>query len=369
MLGRTHADNFPEYGTLPVAGGSGAGRLSYLVTPLDALKARATQDGTLLQYILNNTLITSPGGLRTIAPTPEICLVFLKSWASEGSDRASLEANWNSSAVVSAVTAVCNNTVVITHAAGLNVMPWADNPNVTAILAAHLPGQESGNSLVDVLYGAVNPSGKLPYTIALNESDYSFADITNSTELLQTEDPNAWQSNFTEALLIDYRHFDYYNESVQYEFGFGLSYTSFDMSNLAVAPTVSNTTLSALPDQAATTAPGGNPTLWQVLFTVSVTVVNTGGVFGSAVPQLYLSLPQVPDSVPTPLNVLRGFDKVGLQPNESQTVQFPLTRRDLSYWDVGMQEWVIPAGSIGLNAGYSSRDIRLADNFVAVQSG
>ncbi len=158
---RRYADPSPEYGTLPVAGGSGAGRLSYLVTPLEAIKARAAQDQALVQYILNNTLITQPGGLATVAPVPEVCLVFLKSWASEGSDRLFLEANWNSTAFVNFVAAMCNNTIVITHSAGLNVMPWATNPNITAILAAHLPGQESGNSIVDVLYGTVNPSGKL----------------------------------------------------------------------------------------------------------------------------------------------------------------------------------------------------------------
>ncbi|EXJ56169.1 beta-glucosidase [Cladophialophora yegresii CBS 114405] len=357
-----------EYGTLPVAGGSGTGRLSYLVTPLDAIKARAARDGSLVRYILNNTLTTQPGALRTIAPVPEVCFVFLKSWASEGSDRVSLEANWNSTAVVNAVAATCKNTIVITHSAGLNVMPWANNPNVTAILAAHLPGQESGNSIVDVLYGVVNPSGKLPYTIALNESDYRFADITNSTELQQTEDPNAWQSNFTEALLIDYRHFDYYNQSVLYEFGFGLSYTTFDMSTLDIEPAVPSLEISPLPD-AVPIVPGGNPTLWQVLYTVNITVTNTGDVAGASVPQVYLALPQIANSVPTPKNVLRGFDKITLQPGQSQTVNFPLTRRDLSYWDVNMQEWVIASGTVGVNVGFSSRDIRLTDQFVVVQEG
>ncbi|KAL2429490.1 putative beta-glucosidase G [Exophiala dermatitidis] len=354
-----------EYANLPVAGGSGTGRLTYLVSPLEALKARAIQDGTLLQYILNNTLVASPGGLQFIAPIPEVCLVFLKSWASEGIDRTSLDADWNSTAVVESVTTLCNNTIVITNSAGLNVMPWAENPNVTAILAAHLPGQESGNSLVDILYGIVNPSGRLPYTIAWNESDYTFADITNSTQLVETEDPNAWQSNFTEGLLIDYRHFDYYNQSVAFEFGFGLSYTTFNLSGLSVTSTVPGN-VSALPDPVAP-VPGGNPSLWGVLYRANVTVTNTGDKLGATVPQLYLSLPQIPGEGPTPRNVLRGFDKVTLNPGESRWVSFDLTRRDLSYWSTGLQEWVIPSGSIGVNVGFSSRDIRQTSKITVVQ--
>lgn len=100
---------------------------------------------------------------------------------------------------------MCPNTVVVTHSGGVNTMPWADNPNVTAILAAHLPGEQAGNSIVDVLWGDVNPSGHLPYTVAKHDSDYNYAKITNSTELLHTSDPYAWQADFTEGLLTDYR--------------------------------------------------------------------------------------------------------------------------------------------------------------------
>lgn len=357
-----------------MAGGSGAARLSYLVPPLDAIKARAAQDGTLVQYLLNNTMITSPtrprnrpDGLAYIVPVPEVCLVFLKTWASEGVDRFSLEADWNSTGVVNSVAAYCNNTVVITHSAGLNVLPWASNPNVTAILAAHLPGQESGNSIVDILYGAVNPSGKLPYTIAHNASDYNFAPLTNSTELQESEDPNAWQSNFTEGLLIDYRHFDYHNRSVLYEFGYGLSYTTFNLSSLTIESTVSNGSITPLPDDVPI-VPGGNPTLWSVLYTANVTVTNTGDVPGAAVPQLYLSLPPAPGDFPTPVNVLRGFDKVRILAGESLTVTFPLTRRDLSYWDTVQQNWVIPSGSIGVKVGFSSRDLQAEDHITAISA-
>lgn len=120
-------------------------------------------------------------------------------------DRESLHSDWNGDTVVESIAAMCPNTVVITHSNGVNVMPWADNPNVTAILAAHLPGQEVGNSIVDVLWGDVNPSGHLPYTIAHSEESYSFAPITNSTALENTKDPKAWQSDFKEEVLIDYR--------------------------------------------------------------------------------------------------------------------------------------------------------------------
>lgn len=355
-----------------MAGGSGAARLSYLVPPLDAIKARAAQDGTLVQYILNNTILSSPArvrnradGLGFVLPVPEVCLVFLKTWASEGVDRLSLEADWNSTAVVNNVASYCNNTIVVTHSAGLNVLPWSNNPNVTAILAAHLPGQETGNSLVDILYGAINPSGKLPYTIALNASDYNFAAVTNSTELQETEDPNLWQSNFTEGLLIDYRHFDYYNQSVLYEFGYGLSYTTFNLSGFSFQSSVPEGSISPRPPQAPT-RPGGNPTLWSVLYVANVTVTNTGDIAGAAVPQLYLSLPPTIEGNPTPVQILRGFDKIFIRPGESANVQFHLTRRDLSYWDTTLQDWVIPSGSIGVKVGFSSRDLKLQDQVTVV---
>ena len=198
-------------GTLAVGGGSGQGRLSYLVPPLDAIKARAAQDGALVQYITDNMVAAS--SLSSIYPVPEVCIVFLKTWVTEGADRSVYEPDWNSTFVVETVAQTCNNTIVVTHSGGVNTMPWADNPNVTAILAAHLPGQESGNSIVDVLYGAVNPSGHLPvslkslgssestnnkqYTIAYNESDYNtkIVNLTNAN----SSDPNQWQDDFTEG--------------------------------------------------------------------------------------------------------------------------------------------------------------------------
>lgn len=353
-----------EYGVLPVGGGSGTGRFTYVVPPLDAIKAKAAaqNNNALVQYVLNNTLITRRNGYNIVFPRPpDVCLVFLKTWATEGYDRPSLLVDWNGTAVVNTIASSCPNTVVITNSGGLNILPFANHPNVTAILAAHFPGQEVGNSIVDVLWGDVNPSGKLPYTIAINEEDYAFADITNSSALLNTTDPNAWQSDFEERLLIDYRWFDYFNESVQYEFGYGLSYTTFSLSSATVTR-VGSGSISALPPN-ATVQPGGNPTLWDTLYSVSVSVCNTGSVAGAAVPQLYLGLPQPANQDVTPVKVLRGFDKVTLQPGETQTVTFELTRRDISYWDIVTQQWTIGAGSVNVWAGFSSRDIQASTTF------
>jgi len=344
-----------EYGTLSVGGGSGTGRLTYLVTPLSAIKERVKADGGIVQQFLNNTLIATsaftPTSTLIIPTVPDVCLVFLKTWAEEGADRASVDTDWNGNEVVESVAAVCPNTVVVTHSSGINDLPWADHPNVTAILAAHYPGEESGNSIVDVLYGAVNPSAKLPYTIALAVDDYNAPPITavNST------DPYAWQANFDEKLEIDYKYFDANNLSVRFEFGFGLSYTTFELSNVTTSK-VCNETIGAVA-KSEKIIPGGNPALWEVLYEVTVNLTNTGAVAGAEVPQLYLTLPSSAPS--TPPKQLRGFEKVYLEANASSIVTFPLLRRDLSYWDIYSQDWVIPTGQLGLSVGFSSRDIKL----------
>ncbi|KAE8334500.1 putative beta-glucosidase G [Aspergillus arachidicola] len=339
-----------EFGTLAAGGGSGTGRFTYLVTPLEALKARGKQDNTLVQWWLNNTLIADSDVTSLWVPTPpDACLVFLKTWAEEGSDREYLSVDWNGNEVVDSVASKCNNTIVVTHSSGINELPFANHPNVTAIVAAHYPGQESGNSIVDVLYGDVNPSGKLPYTIAKNGSDYN-APPTTAVETTGADD---WQAWFDEKLEIDYRYFDAHNISVLYEFGFGLSYTTFGLSDIKTEPLAES--ISSVPEQLPI-QPGGNPALWESVYNVSVVVTNSGDVKGATVPQLYVTFP---DSAPagTPPKQLRGFDKVSLAPGESQTVGFELMRRDLSYWDVVSQEWLIPEGEFTIRVGFSSRDL------------
>ncbi|KAI4726046.1 hypothetical protein E4T49_06194 [Aureobasidium sp. EXF-10728] len=353
-----------EYGVLATGGGSGSGLFTYVTSPLEAIKRRVGyKDEILVQYVLNNSAIIEDDSpyIKALQPfPPDVCLVFLKSWATEGEDRTTFGVDWNGDQVVETIAANCSNTIVITHSGGINTMPWADHPNVTAILAAHLPGQEAGDSIVDILWGDVNPSGRLPYTIAKEADDYSFAPITNSTALQDTNDPLAWQSDFEEGLLIDYRHFDYYNKSVQYEFGFGLSYTTFDISNNISVKSVGGD-LTAIPPTTKI-IPGGNPHLWDKVYQISVILMNTGPEAGEAVAQLYLGIPQSGQEK-VPLSALRGFEKVYLEPGQSTTVIFDLTRRDISHWDVARQQWVIGDEEITARAGFSSRNLPVSTSF------
>ncbi|KAK7544479.1 avenacinase [Phyllosticta citribraziliensis] len=340
-----------EQGTLGSGGGSGTGRYSYLVTPLEAIKARAKQDDALVQFILSNEVITEYG-IDTIVPAPEVCLVFIKSWATEGFDRDELEPEHNGTAVVETVADSCSNTIVVHNGAGPVLLPFASHPNVTAILLSHFPGQESGNSLVDVLYGDVNPSGHLPYTIPSSLSVAS-PPIVNSTELVETTDPNAWQDPFTESLYIDYRYYALKNGSVDYPFGFGLSYTTFSLSDLSVSAVPGTSNSSSLPSASSPVLPGGNADLWKPLYVANVSVSNTGDVAGAAVPQLYVNIADAGAPAGTPQWQLRGFDRVDLAPGETKTVGFELLRRDLSFWDVEAQQWRLPSGTIGVEAGFN----------------
>ncbi|KAI6473218.1 hypothetical protein MCOR16_006241 [Pyricularia oryzae] len=353
-LNMTGFSNY-DIGTLPIGGGSGTGRFSYVVSPLEAIKARGRDYGALVQYFTDNKFIVA-GGLSNMAPQPDVCLVFVKSWAEEGTDRFSLLPEWDSTKVVEMTARRCGNTVVVAHGAAPNVFPWRDNKNVTAIIAAHMPGQETGNAIADVLFGDVNPSGKLPYTIGASVDDYD-KNFVNNTELLQSTDPNIWQSDFVEGQLIDYHAFDAHNKTPAYEFGFGLSYTTFSLSGLKT--TVSASNAPRTPSADAKVQPGGNVELWDVLATVTATVKNTGDVAGAAVPQLYVSLPADEAGSGTPVRGLRGFDKIKLGAGESKAVEFHLTRRDLSFWDTKAQAWRLPTGSIGVDVGFSSRDLIL----------
>lgn len=231
---------------------------------------------------------------------------------------------------------------------------WIDNPNVTAVIFAGLPGQETGRSIVSVLYGDVSPSGRLPYTVAKNESDYGT--LLNST----VSDDYFPSDNFTEGLFIDYRAFDKDGIEPQFEFGYGLSYTTFSYSDLSTSLVSSSNDTAEWPDESVQIVQGGHPELWDVVALVKATVENTGDVSGAEVAQLYVTIP----FADTPIRQLRGFKRLGpLAPGESRQAVFVLTRRDLSVWDVAAQQWRLPRGEFDFFVGASSRDLRLNGTF------
>lgn len=345
-----------DIGTVYIGGGSGTVRLESPIAPLTAIKARANQDGARVKFVTDNRLIAG-GKFQSIYPLPDVCLVFLKTWASEAQDRVSFEHDYNSTAVVNSVASWCNNTIIITHSSGVNTMPWAHHPNITGILAAHYPGEQSGNSIVDILWGDASPSGHLPYTIPETEPDYGFP-VVNYTD---GTNPNTWQADFKEGQLIDYRHFDAKNITPLYEFGFGLSYTTFDMSPTLNVRMLQNNP-AGFPDPLRAIDIGGHPELWDNVAEIETSVSNTGARAGEAVPQLYVSFPSTaPDG--TPVQVLRGFQKIALQPGETTSVVFTLRRRDASFWDVKSQNWVLPSGTFVFRVGFSSRDLKAATEF------
>lgn len=281
----------------------------------------------------------------TINANTDACLVFINAYSSESFDRTTLTNDF-SDQLVKNVATNCSNTIVVIHSAGIRVVDeWIEHPNVTAVVFALLPGQETGNSIVDVLYGDISPSGRLPFTVAKKEKDYG--SLLNTT-LGSGPFP---QDNFTEGLYIDYRFFDKYNITPRYEFGYGLSYSSFAYSNLTVTQTSENT--KEYPTVNATIPQGGHKELWDVLFNVTVTVENAGNVSAAEIPQLYVEIPTAPKSQ------LRGFEKVKLEAGESKTATFSLKRRDLSIWDVATQQWRLQKGSYPIVVGASSRDVKL----------
>ncbi|KAI5852775.1 glycoside hydrolase superfamily [Morchella snyderi] len=408
-------------GTLAVGWGSGATDFTYLITPLEAIQARAAEDGSVVTAILNNTKLDD---MKASAKEQDVCLTFVNADSGEGyitwngleGDRNDIETQLGGNEVIAAVSQNCKKTIVVVHSVGpIIVEQWAQSHRVQGILWAHLPGQESGNALVDVLYGDVNPSGKLPYTIGKSLADYG-----PTAGVLYVANGNPPQQDFTEGLYIDYRYFDKHGITPRYEFGFGLSYTTFKFSDLETELLCELTPLPAPRPEPESTPPtydseipdisevffpegftpidrmiypylnatnpnvtvgpypypvgydtphplmpaggaeGGNPALWEVMYKITMTIENTGEVAGAEVAQLYVQFKN--KDIDFPVRVLRGFEKVYLEPGECQQVCFELTRRDLSYYNAAIENWEIPSGGIGIAIGQSSRKLHLRGN-------
>ncbi|KAK1656707.1 glycoside hydrolase superfamily [Colletotrichum godetiae] len=325
-----HFDQAAKGGTIISGGRAAANAPSYILDPLSALQHRAAKDGTWVNWDLTS-------GDPDVNAASDVCLVFINAMATEGWDRDGLHDDFSDGLVLS-VADKCANTIVVVHAAGIRLVDqWIDHPNITATVIAHLPGQDSGPALVELLYGEASFSGKLPYTLARNESDYSvYAPCGRQSN---TTSP---QCDFEEGVYVDYRAFDESGIEPRFEFGFGLTYTQFTYSSLRVKATD-----ILIGDAPSTEA------LWEVILDVEATLNNTGHRAGEEVVQLYVSIPN------SPPKQLRGFEKVPLNIGESGTVQFKLTRRELSVWDVVAQTWTLQEGNYTVFVGASSRNLPL----------
>jgi beta-glucosidase len=244
---------------------------------------------------------------------------------SEGYDRTDLELTAQQTALIQAVTAVQPHTVVVlNNGSAVDMRAWIDG--AAAVLEAWLMGQAGGGAIADVLFGVVNPSGKLAETFPLKLSD---------TPAYLNYPGEAGQVRYGEGLFIGYRYYDAREQPVLFPFGHGLSYTTFTYS----PPRVSATTFRDVDG-----------------VTVAVDVTNSGPVAGKEVVQLYVHDYQA--SLARPPKELKGFAKVELQPGESQTVIIPLDFRAFAFYHPGYGRWITEDGAFDILIGASATDIR-----------
>ncbi|KAL8937232.1 MAG: hypothetical protein Q9211_003789 [Gyalolechia sp. 1 TL-2023] len=422
-------DRSCNQGTLGSGWGSGAVEFPYLIPPAEALESVFDPESVDVSSILSNSVLTKASPL--LLSDQDLCIVFINSdsgegfetWDSVHADRNDLFAQKGGDKLVQRVARGCgkgkSDTIVVVHAVGPVVLErWVDLPGVKAVLLANLPGEESGHALADVLFGDVDASGRLPYTVGKSLSDYG-----PGGQILYYPNGVVPQQNFDERLYIDYRHFDKEGTTPRYEFGFGLSYTTFTISNLTMTEKKAKSALPAprpeaetgppsysadIPDPATAVFPpgfrklknriypyiesvsdiqhgkypypkgydevhspspaggaqGGNPDLYTHHLSVSVQLTNTGTRTGKQVVQVYVSFPDgvvdasTGETIDFPVRQLRGFEKVELEAGASKKIEMKLTRKDLSYWSRGLGNWVMPVGGkFTISVGASSRDL------------
>jgi beta-glucosidase len=332
-------------GTLFTGGGSGA-VVGAIDAPLDAFKRKAYDDDTYLAWD-----VQTPNPVVNAAS--EVCLVFINALGSESWDRRNLSDPY-SDGIVTSVASQCKNTMVVIHSVGVRLVDeWIDHPNITAVILGHLPVQDSGRALVELMYGHQSFSGRLPYTVAKREFDYGHV---LDPILPSDETPYYPQSNFTEGVYIDYKHFIKEKIEPRFAFGYGLTYTEFEYSNLQIDIDV-NATSSRLPPNPEYVLQGGIDSLWHEVARIRCTIKNVGDDTAKEVAQLYIGIPGGPEKV------LRGFEKQLLVPGEQGVFDFNLTRRDLSSWNVVKQSWELQRGGYRVFVGQSVLDIQLVGEF------
>lgn len=273
-----------------------------------------------------------------LAAASDVALVFVglsDEWESEGFDRPDLELVGEQRTLIERVAAANKNTIVILNTGSPIAMPWLDQ--VAAVVQAWYPGQECGHAIADVLFGDVNPSGKLPQTFP--------ARLEDNPAYINYPGENG-QVHYGEGIFVGYRYYETKKIAPLFPFGFGLSYTTFHYDTLL---------------QLSTREIGSGETL-----EASVNVTNSGTRAGQEVVQLYIR--DKAASVQRPEKELKAFTKVRLEPGESQTITFTIAQDALAYYDILKHTWVAEAGEFEVLVGSSSRDIHATGTFVLTAS-
>jgi beta-glucosidase len=315
------------YAGQAMTGGGGSSRVIplYTVDPVRGIEERAGSrvkvkfaDGDDLPQAVS------------LARSSDVAIVMVGDHETEGRDHG-LTLSGNQDRLVEAVAAANHRTVVVVKSGSVILMPWVDQ--VPAILEAWYPGEEDGDAVAAVLFGDVNPSGRLPVTFPR-----TLADLPASTPEQYPGMNGA--AKYTEGVFVGYRHYDAKGIKPLFPFGYGLSYTTFAYRYLHISPS-----------HIAAGSAGAS-------VAVDFDVTNSGRRAGTETAELYLGFPRSRD-LPEPPKQLRGFEKLRLEPGQSRHVRIVLNSRAFSYWDTRTQGWAVMPGVYRILAGSSSRDIRL----------
>ncbi|MEV0404448.1 glycoside hydrolase family 3 C-terminal domain-containing protein [Actinoallomurus sp. NPDC050550] len=261
------------------------------------------------------------------AKSADTALVFVRDYESEGGDRSNLSLPNNQDALINAVAEANPHTVVVLQTGSAVLMPWLTK--VKSVLQTWYPGARGGAATAQLLWGDVNPSGKLPQTWPKSDTQ------TPVSTTAQYPGVNL-EGSYSEGVYVGYRWYDKHDETPLFPFGHGLSYTGFRYSDLQLQHSSGNST---------------DPV------TASFKITNTGDRAGTEAPQLYVSKPDT--LAPTPPKELGAFGKVQLAPHETKTVTLTVNPRELSYWDSGAQAFTVQDGSYPIAVGGSSASLPL----------
>ncbi len=286
-----------------------------------------------------------PASAAALAKSSDVAIVFATQHASEGMDLKNLSLPDNQDALIEAVAAANPHTIVVLETGGAVLMPWIDK--VAAVVESWYPGIRGSEAIANVLFGDVNPSGKLPLTFPKSEADlphpihvgppkpdadHPMPKLAGAPGLIGMAMGIGpfFDVNYDEGLKVGYKWYDAEKKPVLFPFGFGLSYTTFAYSALKITP--------------------GDTT------TVSFTLKNTGKRAGSEIAEVYASLPE---SAGEPPNRLVGWTRIDLAPGESKQATVSVSRDRLTVFDEGSDSWKVPAGQYTIRVGASSRNLPL----------